>query len=108
MRKVSTPVISYATNKTSLNGETYNLTYRFNERTSRWKLDLAKDDTTPIVSNLTLVEDQILNDHLTLPDFGEGLLIVNKSRTTDELCGRDNLGIGKDYELLFSTKTELS
>lgn len=108
MRKISTPSISYATRKVSLNGETYNLTFRYNERTQRWKLDVASDDFVPIVNNLTLMEDEILNYHLTLPELGDGLFIVNKSRETSLPCGRDNLGLNKDYELLFSTSAELS
>lgn len=108
MRKISTPTVSYATRKVSLNGETYNLTFRYNERTKRWKLDVATEDLTTIVLNLTLMEDQILNYHLTLPELGDGLFILNTARETSAPCGRDNLGINEDYELLFSTVAELS
>ncbi len=108
MIKVATPSIAYATITTSLNGETFNLTFRFNERTLRWKLDLATSEGTSIIRGLTLMEEEILNNHLTLPEFGEGLLIVDTLKFTTEPCGRDNLGFGKPYELLYSTKTELS
>lgn len=105
--RVPIPKESHNTTEISLSGNSYLFTYRFNSRTSRWKLDISLSDGTTVVNGLSLIENFSPTAHLTLDDFNKGMLFVFPSNLTDEVAGRSNIGVNKDYELVYSSFSEL-
>lgn len=97
----------YATLEVPLSGVTYLLTYRYNSRSKRWKLDIALADNTPVKNGLSMIEGFFPTSYLTLPEFSNGEIGVIRMNSTDELCSRDNFGIGKDYTLGYASYEEL-
>lgn len=103
---LSVPDTSWSTQSMTLGGAEYTITLIWNDRDSRWRFSLAKDEV-PIVSGIKLVESQSLLSRYILPDFGHGDIFVLRSKKDGLPVGRDNLGIGKAYELVYFTNEEL-
>ena len=92
----------------SIKGVSYKFTYRWNSRTSRWKLDIESNDSSVKVYGLTLIENIDLTSHLLSIGFTWGgfIMVVPITNTSDTL-GRSNFGSDKDYELMFIDYLEL-
>lgn len=103
------PVSAYDVKpKVSIRGVTYQFTYRWNERSLRWKLDIESLDSTEKVYGLTLVENVDLTSHIQTPPFSwQGFIIALPTKNTKQPLGRDNFGSDKGYELLFIGYAEL-
>lgn len=106
--RIPVPKVSFATNSVSLGGQSYNFTFRFNERSNRWKLDISTAEGEVVRNGLTLIEGVFPLSHLYTPNFLHGVLSVQQTKDGTEPAGRDNLGIGKQYELLYFSVDELS
>jgi hypothetical protein len=106
--RIPIPKVSYATNVVPLGGQSYGFTFRFNERSGRWKLDISTVAGTVIRNGITLIEDASLTSHLYLQRFWHGILYVGQINEGTEPAGRDNIGLGKQYELLYFSHEELS
>lgn len=107
MLKIPTPDKSFSTIEVPLSGDSYLLTYRYNSRTNRWKMDISSTDGTEIKNNISLIEGFPLINHLTIPEFDDVIFVVARRNATDDLCSRDNLGVSKDYTLTYITFDEL-
>ena len=108
MKRIPVPNVSYSDVEVTLDGSTYTFTYRFNERSNRWKVDITDVDGEYVVKGLTIVEEFSPTAHLTLGNFAEGLLYVGTPDNTKAPVGFDNFGIDKTYEMIFSTFEEIS
>lgn len=107
MIRIPVPAVSYATVQVSLSGESYALTFRFNERMNRWKLDISEADGTPVWNGITLIEGTIPTAHLILDNLPGGVIGVFQVESDEKPAGRDNLGIGDSYELVYVDTVEL-
>ena len=111
MQRIPIPSISYSEVDVTLSGKRYTFTFRFKKRLApagRWKLDINDSDGILIYRGFTLLEETALNAHLPTINFPDGILIVIRINQDDELCGRDNLGIDKSYELIYTPHAELA
>ena len=107
MNRINIPTISYSEKRVSLNSKTFFFTYEFNDRTSRWYLSISDQDNNPIHNGMALVEDGPITLHLSeLNEALGGFLFIVQQRETDQPCGRNNLGVGKDYELVYMSFKE--
>ena len=59
-----------------------------------------------IVKGLTLIENFSPTIFQNLIDFDHGFLFISPAPNVTKKCTRDNLGIGKDYELIYVTNEE--
>ena len=94
----------------NLSGQRYTFTYKFNPRqgeVGRWKLDIKDSDGNYLCKGRTLIERWSPDDHLIDNGLPDGLLYVTNVNNTKEPVGRNNLGLGKDYELWYYTDLEL-
>lgn len=105
---VSIPTPNTANTKQSitLGGKEYEFTQKFNERDSRWRLSISLSGEV-IISGIKLVENRRLLSRYILSDFDHGDLFCMRRKSTSEDVGRNNLGIGKEYELIYLTNEEL-
>ena len=105
--RLPVPTTAHSTIDLTLSASNYLFTYRYNSRSSRWKLDLSLADGTTVKNGLTLVEEFSPTAYLNLEDFTEGMLYVMTNNSTDTKCSRSNLGVNKDYQLVYVAYSEL-
>ena len=104
---LSIPVPNNAHSKQTitLGGRQYQFTTSFNQRDLGWRLDINTENE-PVISGLKLVENTKLLSNYILPDFSHGELFCIRRKSTSDPVGRDNLGIGKEYELIYKGNNE--
>jgi len=101
------PQDSYSDIGVSLSGDRYTFTFRYNERADRWHVDIKNSDDIFIVTGLRLVEGLSPTIFLELQGLTEGFIYIVEMEETEEQAGRDNLGIDKTYELVYTQYEEL-
>jgi hypothetical protein len=97
---IPTPKTSNSKQNITLNGVAYDFILSFNEKDSRWRLSIYLGDV-PVILGVKLVENMKLFSRYILPDFNHGNLVCVKRKSTTKPLGRDNLGIGQEYELIY-------
>jgi hypothetical protein len=90
----------------SLGGTTYSITFAFNERDQRWRVSIYKG-STPVILGVKVMETKMLLGPYDLPLFDHGDIGCFRMQSTTEDVGRDNLGIGKEYELIYFSNSEI-
>lgn len=106
MLSISVPNRTNTVSRVSLGGITYSFHFIFNSVTQRHYLNIYYGSNL-IVAGLKLLEGVRIIDKYSLESFSGGELVVVKTNQTDDDVGRDNLGIGKAYELLYISPNEL-
>lgn len=108
------PAVSYKEVELSLSGITYNFVFRFNDRMIKyegdegtWIIDIFNSSGSPIVRGLAVVGQGFLIDRLILPEFSNGDILCFRAKKTDKAPTRNNLGIDKDYWLVYMTNEEI-
>lgn len=104
--KLPVPDASWSQTSISLGGESYDITYRYNERDHRWRMDIYQEDT-PVKLGLKIVEWTPVLSYLHLDAFNHGEIICVRNKADPNPVGRDNLGIGKSYELMYISNNEI-
>lgn len=107
MQRLPIPLDSYSDIEVTLSGNTYTFTYRFNERNSRWKVDIKDNEGGYVVKGLTLIEETSQTVQLPSISLDQGMLITVRLNADNELAGRYNTGIDKNYEFIYVTYAEL-
>ena len=102
---IPTPAASYASHKISLAGKTYNFVFRFNSLMQRWMLDIYLNEVEVILGQ-GIIEGSPLFYAEPIVNFEHGILIPVRNVNTTNPVGRDNLGIGKEYSLIYLTMEE--
>jgi hypothetical protein len=105
--KIPVPEAAYAENQFSLGGINYRFVFRFNDRDNRWRVDIYINED-PVKLGLKVIQNIPLLSRYLLDDFTHGEIFCIKMKDTTEPVGRDNLGIGKSYELIYMTYQELA
>ncbi len=107
MKRIPVPTVSFANTTTTLNGSSYNLTFRWNEVRNRWKLDIYDSSFNPVLLGITLIEGQNLTGYYSYASkVMDGFLFIAKLTNSDEPVGRNNIGINKTYELVYVSNDE--
>ena len=101
------PEVAWSTQEVTLGGLEYTMVLKFNTRDKRWRLSLYRSGV-PLVVGIKLVESQPLLYRYPLEDFSHGELYVFRNEQDNLPVGRDNLGIGKPYELRYYSNAEIA
>jgi hypothetical protein len=104
---IDIPDNAWSSQNVSLGGSTYRLELKYNNRDSRWRLSLSQGGVS-ILTGVALMENQNLLYRYDLDLFNHGTLQCNRVKKDGKLLGRDNLGVGKSYELTYYSFTELA
>lgn len=100
------PDTSWSRQLVSLDGKSYIFEISYNERSTRWYIDISLSGTE-VINSIKALENINMTGRYNLIDFDHGeLFCVNLKKTSDPV-GRDNFGIGKDYELIYLTNQEI-
>lgn len=107
MLVIQTPQQAYVESVTPLGPVQYNFVYRFNTTDNLFRLDIQDFLGNPIVNGLTLKENYmgLLLPYYT-PEFDHGDLLVIKSNQSAGPLNLLNLGIERDYNLVYITNQE--
>ena len=100
------PSGAYSIQEVTLAGKNYVFTYAYNERDSRWRLDISFQDTV-VKLGIKIIENQALLARYRLENFDHGELFCLRRLDDGNPVGRDNFGIGKPYELIYVNNDEL-
>jgi len=90
----------------TLGGITYVFKYAFNSLDKLYRLTLSTNGVV-FIHGLELIEGVPLLQKYNFAEFDHGELFVGKMEATSELPGRDNLGLGKPFELTYIAHTEM-
>lgn len=104
---IPVPTSSWEDEIISLGGREYKLTFRFNTRDQGWRIDLYLGDVL-VKGGMKVVQDGSLLLIYQLDDFSHGDIWCIKAQETTEDVGRNNLGQGKAYELIYFSNEELA
>lgn len=99
----SSPHTSYLT---TIENETFRFVFRWNTRASVWHLDVFASDGEALTVGAKLVPNipLIRTTSIKAPN---GLLIVVNNTTNQSIPNKENIGVGKDFELVYLTEEEL-
>lgn len=100
MIKINVPNIPESSVRVTLGGLLYTFNFRYNTTTGKYYLTITYNNTT-LVSSLKLVDGVLLLKKYSISEFNHGDLFVAKMKETDESVGKDNIGVGKAYELIY-------
>ena len=104
--KINIPNTSWSEQSVSLGGIEYQFVFSFNGRDERWRLSILRQGTS-VKAGVKLMENQLLLNRYTLTDFDHGDLFCVRLKKDNLPVGRENLGFGKPYEIVYFTNEEL-
>ena len=104
--RIPVPDSSWSTQNISLGGQDYEFEFKYNGREDRRRFSVKQEDT-PIVTGMKIVENQIFFLNYNLPLFAHGDILCLRVLQDNKQVGRDNLGLDKPYELFYYSYTEL-
>lgn len=85
--------------KVTLNGESYVLNIWFSDSTSSYNLTIKQGEEV-LIENLRLTQDTPVTFKHDIVGF-EGNIALVQTAATPEPPGKDNVGIGKPYTILY-------
>lgn len=100
------PNSSWSSQNITLGGLDYTFEFSFNSRDDRWRFDIYLEDE-PVILGIKIMENQFFLRNYILPDFDHGDIVCVRSKDDGSPVGRDNLGQGKPYELIYFGTNEL-
>lgn len=106
MLKLPVPEQSWSSQNISLGGLDYQFIYSYNTRDERWRFDIYLDEE-PVILGIKIMENQRFLDNYILPDFDHGDIFCLRVKDDGLPVGRDNLGQGKSYSLVYFSNQEL-
>ena len=90
----------------TLEGETYTLQYRYNSRNSRLYMNIVKDGVV-LKAGLRLIEGNMPGETMPVEEAPAGLFIVAQLKDTESIVTLGNLGINREYTLIYFSEDEL-
>ena len=107
MLKISIPDSADTASPVSLGGETYDFRFNYNTVDQVYRLDIYQLGTL-VISSLDLKTGSYITGKYDIPAFNHGELFVARIRYTPEDPNRNNIGIGKPYELIYVSNEEIA
>lgn len=109
--RLNIPIVPDQEDTLSLGGTIFKIHFTYNERDNagvgRWRIDIQDEFGNEIISGVKLIEPQSLLLRYKLDNFAGDLEVV-RTKDTEESVNFDNIGIGKEYELLFLSEEEIA
>lgn len=109
------PEVSYSEINITLSGVNYYFIFRFNTRFKKyendsgtWVFDIYNNNKVPIIKGIAVVGQGLLLSPLNLDEFAHGDIFVFRANNTELAPTRSNVGIDKDYQLIYLTNEELA
>ena len=102
------PTIQYADSDiaVALNGITYRFITAWEERQQSWYLYILNQDRSPVINKIKLFYPGNILEQYSIPQFQQSLLYLVKNEDNNDPIRFENVGLGKDYTLVFTTDEE--
>ena len=104
---INIPDSDWSSQTVTLGNKIYTLELKYKSRTQRWYLSLYDNNKALLLSEKKLVSNMFLTEPYALDSFTGGL-IVEKAFGDKEYPSRDNLGLGKAFELKYLSADEVA
>ncbi|WP_400217233.1 phage baseplate plug protein [Escherichia coli] len=104
---INIPDADWSVQKVILGGQTFNIEMKYKERTKRWYLTLINSDGEILLSEKKCLNQMFITEPYVITGF-DGGLFVERVYGDDTYPTRDNFGVGKEFELKYFPKEELS
>lgn len=104
--KLPVPDQAWSRQEVSLGGLDYTLIYSYNTRDERWRFDIYLEEV-PVILGVKIMENQFFLENHILSNFNHGDIACIKVQDDGLPVGRNNLGQGKPYELVYFTNEEV-
>lgn len=98
--KIDIPDSPEPITEVTLSGKKYLFHFRFSTVENTYYFDISYQGEK-IIRGLRVTEGTLSTGKYDIPDFNGGVLGVFKLKETDEPPNRNNVGIGKVYELVY-------
>lgn len=105
MLEINIPDAPASSVSVTLGGKLYEFEFKYNSTTTSHYLTIRQAGKL-LVSSLKLLPNVNLLRKYKIPEFDHGVLFVLKLEKTEESAGRNNIGIGKAYSLLYVSNNE--
>ena len=107
IQRVQTPTeVAKRTQVVVLEGQKYELTYRFDFRLGRWTMNTAEVGGAPLVLGSLMKPNWPMYFHESNPALPQGdLMIVNFSGATQQYPGREDLG--ESFRMYYQPSDEI-
>lgn len=90
----------------ALGGVTYTFTYRYNDFSKRWSVDIYLNKVPVSLGNI-IMEYGLFHNGKPIVNFDHGVIGCFPAREgVTDLAGRYNIGLEKDYWLAYLTNQE--
>ena len=108
MIEISVPDTANSRQNTQIDGTSLIIKFRYLERNKGWEISVFDINGSAIIAGCRIQPDVLLFDRHGFGDrLPDGVFACLKVRATDEVLGRDNFGVGKDYNMFFFSQSEL-
>jgi len=107
MLKIAIPDAADADIRPTLGGESYLFSFNYNTVDQVYRLDIYQDEAL-VIGSLDLKTGSYITGKYDIPAFNHGELFIARLRYTPEDPHRNNIGIGKPYELIYVSNEEIA
>ena len=105
--EIFVPSTPYSEQQVSLGESVLTFEFKFNSRNSSWYLNLYDSQKeTEILTGIKIQPNQNLTGRYKLEGFPLGALWCLRVQSSEEVLGRYNLGVGKNYSMFYLSDDE--
>ncbi|EKF2848411.1 hypothetical protein OYT40_002162 [Escherichia coli] len=102
---INIPDSEWSSQAVTLGNKIYKIELKYKSRTQRWYLSLSDNNKTTLLTEKKLVSNMFLTEPYALDSFTGGL-IVERIFGDADYPSRNNLGLGKEFELKYLSADE--
>ncbi len=107
IRLIKVPTTSYESQETVIGSQTFNLLFKYNASDAAWYITIRDTALNPLVAGIKVMPNQNLTRAYSyLNIFEDGDIWCRRSSATRDPIGRNNLGVGLSYELVWISSQE--
>ena len=103
---IEVPESANSSQYVNLGGYKYLIEYAYNNRDDSMRMSIYLDNI-PVITGIKIMQNQRLLYRYNLTEFNHGDIVCYKNKTTPINPTLGNIGIGKDYELIYFSNEEL-
>lgn len=109
MLRIDVPDLAKSIQPVTLDKVDFYLGFNYNTRNGKWTVDLYDEDKNLLVAGAGLQGGYVIfAQQLYNPSFPAGILSLVNTTSFLEPVGRDNVGTGKTWELVYIGEAELN
>lgn len=105
---IPVPSSPFASQTVLLGNTVITMTFKFNTVNNSWYIDLFDSEGVKIKTGIKVIGNQDLTTRYSLENLPDGRLMCLNNKKTPNPVGRNNFGVGEEYELIWVSESELN